>query len=403
MLMATYIYANATSLFDYSNGASRSLKLLFERLAESGNKVYVVSGFISNCKTSFDYTQKTSKRIEEVKNIKCKMINHFTLKGVNYSLIKTRQWSRLFLASDEQECIYYESIRIIDEYNIDIILGWGNLLLEESIFKYAKRKNLKLCFYLVNPYYKNKKSYLLENADLYITDSEATRNLYSEVNPSKFFVLPKLIESPSLEEVSLSHNKLSNTCLFINPSIKKGLEPFLAIANYFEKERYNIKFLIIDSKSILRQELSKLSINMNMLPANISFRPPSVRQENIFKNVSILLLLSLWHESGSRLIYESYSRGIPVLAFDTGGTKEFIGDHKDDIFEPPLTTYDSMKTMKIKQWDILLITGRIKSLLKDIKSYEDYSLKIKSDYEKLNLNDLADRKLKELTNNLLSP
>ena len=87
--MATYIYANATSLFDYSNGASRSLKLLFERLAESGNKVYVVSGFISNCKTAFDYTQKTSKRIEEVKNIKSKMINRFTLKGVNYSLIKT--------------------------------------------------------------------------------------------------------------------------------------------------------------------------------------------------------------------------------------------------------------------------------------------------------------------------
>ena len=65
-------------------------------------------------------------------------------------------------------------------YDIDFVIGWGNLLLEESIYREAKIKKIKICFYLVNPTYKGKKTYLLANSDLVITDSEATRNLYNK-------------------------------------------------------------------------------------------------------------------------------------------------------------------------------------------------------------------------------
>ena len=41
--MSSLIYANANSLFDYSNGASRSLLLLLETWAAAGIKVYAIT------------------------------------------------------------------------------------------------------------------------------------------------------------------------------------------------------------------------------------------------------------------------------------------------------------------------------------------------------------------------
>ena len=79
----------------------------------------------------------------------------------------------------------------MDLYKIDFLIGWGNLLLEESVFKEAKKKKVKLCFYLVNPTFKGKKSYLLKNADLVITDSEATRNLYKNDLNCEAFIISK--------------------------------------------------------------------------------------------------------------------------------------------------------------------------------------------------------------------
>ena len=38
-----------------------------------------------------------------------------------------------------------------------------------------------------------------------------------------------------------------------------------------------------------------------------------------------VLLPSLWHESGARVIVEAQVNGIPVLASDTGGSAELIG------------------------------------------------------------------------------
>ena len=57
---------------------------------------------------------------------------------------------------------------------------------------------------------------------------------------------------------------------------------------------------------------------------------------NLFANIRVLLLLSIWHESGSRLILESYERGIPVIAFDTGGNSEIMKNYPEDIFEKPI-------------------------------------------------------------------
>ena len=83
----------------------------------------------------------------------------------------------------------------------------------------AKKRGIKICFYLVSAGYKGKKTYLLENSDLVVTDSEATKQFYGSQISSKCLVLPQFIESPKESEISNEKKNLSKKCLFINPSI----------------------------------------------------------------------------------------------------------------------------------------------------------------------------------------
>ena len=79
----------------------------------------------------------------------------------------------------------------------DLIIGWGNLNLEESIFKEAKNLGIKICFYLVNPSYLNKDFYLKENSDFIITDSLSTKKIYQNFIVKKYLfsqnVLKKML------------------------------------------------------------------------------------------------------------------------------------------------------------------------------------------------------------------
>ena len=149
--MSKILFANAHSLFDYTDGASKSILLILEKLSLLGHQVFVVTGLISNGLDGFDFSKEFFKKDQNEK------IKRFRTNGINFSLVKTKTWERLQLSSLEEELIYRETESIIENNNIDIIIGWGNLLLEESIFRKAKDNNIKICFYLVSPSYKGKK------------------------------------------------------------------------------------------------------------------------------------------------------------------------------------------------------------------------------------------------------
>ena len=217
--MSKILFANAHSLFDYTDGASNSIRLILERLSLLGHEVFVVTGLISNGLDGFNYSK------EFFKNDLNNEIKRFKKNGINFSLVKTKQWQRLQLSSIEQELIYRETESIIKKNNINLIVGWGNLLLEESIFKKAKDNNIKICFYLVSPSYKGKKIFLMKNSDFAITDSQSTLNLYKNEYSKPIFVLPKFLAKGHKNNLKNINEKNRYKCLFVNPIIKKGLEP----------------------------------------------------------------------------------------------------------------------------------------------------------------------------------
>ena len=369
------IYANAVSLWDHTNGASKSIKLLLESLAQAGCHVTAIMGCTSDCEEGF----KTSQRIwldqssgreerHKTKSIKCN--------GVNYSLIATEHWSRKYLAADEQEQIYRLSQKAIKEgskhYTKKIFIGWGNLLLEEAIFKEAKKSDYTLLFYLANPSYFGKNTETLRLTDKIITDSFATKELYlGEPGLPNIHVIPKCVEPPEfITEASL--NWEAQTILFVNPKLKKGLEALISIAIILEERKPNVKIKIIDAGNQMPGQLKMLGAAIDDLPKNILIESGQANADEVFKDVTVLLLLSLWHESGSRLIHESHLRGVPALAFRTGGSAELIGKIDQDLFDKP-STKDINGQPKIQNWNPEKLINRIIELTSDFNLYAKHS------------------------------
>ena len=369
------LYANATSLFDNTNGASKSIKLLLESLATKNCDVFAIMGCTSDSQKGFMVNQKIWLDHGSGREISHKT-KSFKYKGVNYSLVATEHWSRKYLAADEQEEIYRRSQDIIfkadKDYSTKLFLGWGNLLLEEAIFKTAKDKNFKLLFYLANPSYQGKDTTTLQISDKIITDSMATKILYlKDFGLPEIQVLPKCVEKPErVKEAAERWN--DKTILFVNPKLKKGLEALLIIAAKLAKNYPDLKIKIADASDQLSKGLKLLRISQSDLPKNIFIEGWHSNADDLLENTTILLLLSLWHESGSRLIYESHLRGIPALVFNSGGSAELIGDIDEDIFERPLTT-DNNGQPQIHDWNPEKMINRIIELTSDSDTYISHS------------------------------
>ena len=393
--MLDVIYLNPFSIFDYTSGSSKSISLILDCFKNLGCNVHCLCSCVSYSRAGYLNSLKIfhqSNNDSEVRN--------FIFNGINCSLVKTSQWKRTKITLKEKSNFYKESIALLKRKKFDLIISWGNLDLEESIFREAKKMNIKICFYLVNPSYLGKNFYLKNNADFAITDSNSTKNLYREFIKKKIFVLPKGSDNLSIDKNSKVDNKI---CLAVNPSINKGLEPLMILARKLEFERPDISIWLIDGRNQLHNDLNYLGFKRNEIPKNITIFPACNDVDKLYKNIKIVLLLSLWHESGSRLFIESYTQGIPVICFETGGNIEFIKQNKSDIFEYPETYKDRNNKIRIKSWDSQKIYARICFLLDDQSYYEQYSKRLlaTNTYQDKNneLKNALKKLMKELKNN----
>ena len=371
--MLNILYANPYSLFDNTSGSSKSIRLILNNFAHLNCNVSAIFSFVSYGEAGYLKTKELLKEPE-----KNSVIHNVNLEKIQCTILKTEHWDRRKLTFDEQKIFYKETISLIFKNKINLIISWGNLKLEESLFKEAKRLGIKLCFYLVNPNYLGEKFYLKGNADFTITDSYATKKLYENFIKNKIYVLPKCLE----EHASQTNINKSKSCLIVNPSINKGLEPLISLSKKIQESLPEVKIWCIDGREQIYNDLKYLGYEDCDIPENINIFPACNDMNSIYKHVKIVFLLSIWHESGSRVIQESYSNGIPVICFNTGGNKEFIGNN-NDIFTMPGLYKDKNNRLRIKNWDNRKMFGRITYLFKNEKSYDSYSQEIlkKHNYE----------------------
>ena len=359
--MKNILYANPFSIFDYTSGSAQSIRLFLESFKNLGHNVYSVCSCTSYSKAGFLNTRDVMNNNDK---------KSFLFKGINCKIISSLNWERKKLSLNEEREFLNETIKLMKTIKFDLIIGWGNLNLEELIFKEAKKFGIKICFYLVNPSYLNKEFYLKENSDFIITDSNSTKKLYQNFIKQKIFVFPKCLESNSNKNNFKNNSK---KCLMINPSINKGLEPLLIFSKKLEKQRKDISFWLVDGRNTIYNDLNYLGYSKNQIPKNIVIFPACKNINKLYLNVRVVLLFSIWHESGSRVILESYSNGKPVICFNVGGNKEFIKKNTEDIFKIPKLYKDQKSRLRIKSWNFEDMLSRVCFLLDNDNLYDSYS------------------------------
>ena len=375
--MAVLIYANANSLFDFTNGAARSIKLILEEIAASGVKVFAITSCVSDGPIGFKYCREIWSRENRKSPGKHPLIQRFVENGVQYSLMYCDQYSRQLLTSCVQELIYRETELWLEaasrSNDTSGFLSWGNLLLEETLYRRARGFGIRTFFYLASPSYLGKPWPIKYVVDQFWTDSNATRDLYQKDLKENIAVLPKIFSPSGRDCASRPRQGYRNICL-INPSIHKGLEHFIKVADMCLQKGCEYHFIMVDAACKLDRGLHELGLNRNQLPSNVEIRQGTPDLDQLFSDVSILLLLSIWHESGSRLIGEGHRRGVPVLAFATGGTPELMSYAKQDLFALPKTA---------SEWNPSSLIDRISQLLADPILYDQHSKYLIANAEKL--------------------
>lgn len=114
--------------------------------------------------------------------------------------------------------------------------------------------------------------------------------------------------------------QMRNSVLFINPVPDKGLARVLDIARVCAE----IPFEFLESWNLSNKERQRLMLQIAPLP-NVTLTARQTDMASVYARTKIILVPSEWEEAWGRVVSESQSHGIPVLATRIGGLSEAVG------------------------------------------------------------------------------
>jgi len=168
-----------------------------------------------------------------------------------------------------------------------------------------------------------------------------------------------------------SHKELI-TLGFLGRLIKeKGIFNLLESAKILVSDNLNFR-LIIKGKG----EMNKIMafIEQNNLSGIISIIPPSSDEDEIYKDIDVLVLPTRFNEGLPLSILEAAARRILIVTADAGGVKDFLQDHQTGIMVGSLKPAIIAQALK----DIILNYDKylpiLDNALKKVKT--EYSLEI---------------------------
>jgi glycosyltransferase involved in cell wall biosynthesis len=308
------LYTSPMNVLDITSGAALSMRTFLAGLVSKGFNAVALQA------TMFDSTHGGEHVIEAGtgEQVKDKKILRANVLGVEHLIVRTSS-SKRNLMTAEEELRYMTLFRSeIKSRRPDMIILWGGLLLEMAIMREAREAGIPVIFYLVNSGYKDPSTF--RYVSLVVTDTQATADLYKQrfnmqCHPIGKFIDPSLIKAPERKPEFIT---------FINPSFEKGVNVFMPMAKLAAQEYPEIQFLVVESRGRWGNALKVLKFNKTDFP-NVKIIGHQKDMRAVYANTKVLLLPSTWHESGARVIAEALLNGIPVIASNTGGSSELVG------------------------------------------------------------------------------
>jgi glycosyltransferase involved in cell wall biosynthesis len=326
------LYCVPASVLDITSGAALSQRTLLMSLVARGFRAVALEA------TIFDSPQGGEHVLKAGEAHKDKALLRAQAGGIDHFIVRTKATRRPDMTCAEQE-IYLKIFRDqIHRHRPDMVFVWGGMLLEMTMMREAREAGIPVVFYLVNGGYKNKETF--KYVSVIVTDTAATASLYKERLGLDCKVLGKFID-PELVKPKVPRRP--DFITFINPSFEKGVSLFMPLAKLAAQECPEIRFLVVQSRGRWGNALQILKFKPEDFP-NVKVIGHQRDMRPVYASTRALLLPSLWHESGARVIAEAQLNGIPIMASNTGGSPELVG-RGGVIFDVPQEMQDKKTTL----------------------------------------------------------
>lgn len=277
-----------------------------------GATVFGSANGMSLFKQHFSRDRRNRKRIVEFKD-----------GPIAHSTVLTKSINRDLMAAFEEGLWYSEYQRILRDFKPDLVMMFGGQPLDILATHEAQRRGVPVAAYLVNGNYRG--SNWCRDVDVILTDSEATRRLYRENEGFESQVIGTYISPKEFVPENVTQDRV----LFVNPTMAKGATVVAAVAALLEHSRPDIKFEVVEARGdwkrasrLARRQLRKVSFDLK----NVTVTPGTSDMRPVYARAKVLLMPSLWWESGGRVASEAMMNGLPVIATNRGGIPELVGD-----------------------------------------------------------------------------
>jgi len=308
------LFAAPMNILDITSGAALSMRTLLASLAARGFRAVALQAQLFDSEQGGEHVSEAAVG----EHLKDKVILRSMVLGVEHLIVRTKARRRPDMTSQEEEIFLRRFHEEVAFRRPDMIILWGGLLLEMTVMREARMAGIPVVFYLVNAGYKHKETF--RDVSVIVTDTRATAQLYKERHSLVCHPVGKFID-PALNKAA---ERRPDFITFINPSFEKGVNVFMPLAKLAAQECPEIKFLVVQSRGRWGAALQVLKYQPSDFP-NVRVIGHQKNMKPVYGATRALLLPSVWHESGARVIAEALINGIPVLASDTGGSAELVG------------------------------------------------------------------------------
>ncbi len=323
------LWFNSYCLLDTSSGASISARQILKQLATSGYEVKAVGATIFDDPKGAVYLEGTLGDAISRKLETCSISDG----DLSHYLLVTKSPTRENITFSELNNLYSLYVSALNTFKPDLVFFYGGTSFDLHIPSEARVRGIPSAAYLVNSSYLD--SRWCRDVDLIVTDTQATSDFYKERQGFVPVPVGKFIDPGKV--IAPDHKRQYAT--LINPSWAKGAGIVAMLAVLLEERRPDIVFEVVESRgswsevvrnvtrSVWGVERSELS--------NVIVTPNTDNISEVYGRSRIVLGLSQWWESGSRVLAEAMLNGIPAMVSNAGGSPEMVGEGGIVVDLPP--------------------------------------------------------------------
>ena len=307
------LWVSPFALQDKSNGAAIRCKLTLEMLAERGHDVKAMTMDLEDAPKGLANT--------EVEKHEQDRFQFFEENGVQYFVLNVRNTHQGWLPIGRVNLDKFSEFMVLhgemlQKFDPDVVIGFGADVVSCALRHEAKVRGYPTVYMLRNGLHEE---FAFSDCDAVLTNSQATAERTLKMNGVKAQAIGNVFDPKAC--IAKTHHR--RYVVMGSAYQHKGVALYIKLARMCPE----LQFCLVQSRDS-EPELWKLKENgekVKQLPANLRIIPfqPDVRA--LFAQASVLVVPSVWFESWGGIASEAIMNGIPVLASDSGGLPEVVG------------------------------------------------------------------------------